>query len=417
MPLSFIQSIDHDLIEAIIDVQSRGIKDNELVLAYSLIVDEEVYNEEVIYVDTNDEIDVILNMIYAELLSMSDLKNFESFSIPLLTFAKDGLSVAQSVEIAINHIKSYLYRYDDSDVYLVTGNHVLVDEGLNAKVDAYIQSHYVEDKRVVYQDYTTLGNALRERRESYHLSVSDVEDKTGIPQVYLDAIEESDFEFFRNRASALYLEPFVKRYGKYLALNVDDILSMLNEDVNNYNKSKLKDAVYVKDIAEEDEGLDVISGHAHYEFINDHIKPNQELVDLLAVIDGEDVSVNDEGSGKEIESDSFSRLLLEKIEDLGYSDSQVYVDANVSKAMFGHIKSDVLFKASKQSVLSFIIGLKLDLEQSNELLESAGYTWSTSNLRDVIVKYFVEHHQDIPNYSIFLVNEVLQAKGCKVLGK
>ncbi len=61
------------------------------------------------------------------------------------------------------------------------------------------------------------------------------------------------------------------------------------------------------------------------------------------------------------------------------------------------------YRPSKETVISFAISLKLNLEETNKLLKTAGYALSNCKVYDVIIKYFITNKI----YDLFALNEVL----------
>ena len=129
--------------------------------------------------------------------------------------------------------------------------------------------------------------------------------------------------------------------------------------------------------------------------IDDYIKDNIEIEVLCSRscsnIDFDDMSL------------SFNQLLFKYIDDKHLNEVDIYKKAYIDRKLFSKIRSNINYRPKKKTVVQLIFGLKLNIAEANELLNSAGYYLSHSLKSDLIVEWFIINN----NYDLDLLFDCL----------
>lgn len=107
--------------------------------------------------------------------------------------------------------------------------------------------------------------------------------------------------------------------------------------------------------------------------------------------------------------DTWQTALFDIIDHKLLDAVEVYKRACLTKQTFSKIRNDPEYHPDKDTAVRLCIGLKLNIDESLDLLSKAGYTLSKSIERDLVVMYFIENKE----YDIIAIDTVFEELGFK----
>ena len=123
---------------------------------------------------------------------------------------------------------------------------------------------------------------------------------------------------------------------------------------------------------------------------------------------GTHLSKIDPGSLREYltenEAPSFSESVLRLIKAKGLKESEVYRRAHINRRVFSKLRLNSGYRPSKATAIALALAMSLNLEETGELLETAGYILSKSSKFDIIVAFCIKREI----FNILDVNEILE---------
>ena len=284
----------------------------------------------------------ILRSCYRKSLHLADQLGCESIAFPLIATGVYGFPKDQALEIALSVIREYL-EGSDLDVILVVfgrGSYQIA-AGLTERIEEYIDENYVAEQ--TDEEYGELAEEFSGARRRL-------------------------WERERSGGGVLFNSAPSDGVAAPMAAAVETAKEPVGEAA--------------EEAAEE--------GFAHPgagdvpSYASEHKKTSLED------------AVNNLG-------ESFQARLLRMIDERGMSDPEVYKRANVDRKLFSKIRCSEDYIPKKKTIVALAIALRLNMDDTRDLLASAGLMLTNNSKADVIVSFCIENGI----YDIFEVNALL----------
>lgn len=187
------------------------------------------------------------------------------------------------------------------------------------------------------------------------------------------------------------------KYVFVVSVNSNVIPSYIktNDEIENENNDKIEKCLLYVSVTRAQKKAYVLSYGKPSILLNDYSnleisKENSEELDLF-------VTGNYNKSNNDTSLDSITKKLqksfYQQVKAYYYESNEKNVDIYqrgwLTKTTFDDIINKDGYKPKKEIVMQLCVGLKLDIEQSEKLLASAGYMFSDSCLFDLVVKYYI----------------------------
>ena len=327
---------------------------------------------------------------YRNSLRLASENDCESVAFPLISAGTYGFPRDLALDVALTTIREFLEDHE-MDVTLVVFNRKAFElsSELVENVRQYIDDHYVEEKHMVEH-----GNWLEAPTGGLEAPTDRLEALTGGLEASKDRLEASR-GFFRRRRKLYHKSEDAQSDAAYLEERRLEELRR-KED---YDEDAFEEEIYPEELSRDE----VFGSYALPSSARSEEPPSfpsaaasgpaprpanqpQSLSEMMAQL-----------------GENFQERLLGLIDERGLKDSEVYRKANIDRKLFSKIRCNPLYLPKKRTALALAIALRLDLDETEDLLSRAGHALSPGSRADLIVKYCIEHQI----YDIFEVNALL----------
>ena len=367
--------------------------------------------------------ELILRSCYRTSLRIAEAKRCKSVAFPLISTGSYGYPKEAALKTAVEEIRSYL-EHSNMTVYLVVfGKEAYELSGkYSDAVEAFIDEHYVNAQLVKEYSGLVTGN-LRgtERRRWDNLQASREADSQKRDDLQAYRTEESgqgDNLWADDTAESEFLEDQLTEMAdidKESAWEPESSYPDMSEYMEGPQSAEpgfgMSQPGVPKSAAPRPAPLEsAAKSSPRFSF-----RPAASVLKKKKKL--EEAAPAHKKKKKLEDSDivlaeTFSETLLRLIDEKEMTDVEVYKRANIDRKLFSKIRSRRDYQPGKKTALALAVALRLDLDQTKDLLSRAGYAISPSSKFDLIVEFFIVNEvYDIDTINIALFDHQEQTLG------
>lgn len=304
-----------------------------------------------------------LRSCYDNAMSLAIENGVSSIAFPLISTGNYGFPKEEGLDIAFTTISKYLYT-TEMDVYLVIYDEEAfsLSKKLLDDIDEFIDSRYVEEAE----------SALYENRE-YEAFKSMSLGNIGGPGMGMPAsgssLRSAPPESMPKTSSKKRLST-----GLFSRRKREDRRA---EDEEIFNANKVIPMEPVQDLSEIEESRIEADAEFSIDAAPDESVAFDEYKSLEDLL-------------KHYKGETFQERLYRFMDKSGKSDVEIYKGANLTKQTFSKIKKPG-HTPKKRTILALAISMELSIDDTKDLLESAGQAFSPSDKIDLAVQYCMDH--------------------------
>ena len=304
-----------------------------------------------------------LRSCYDNAMSLAIENGIKSIAFPLISTGNYGFPKEEGLSIAFSTISKYLYT-TEMDVYLVIYDEEAfsLSKKLLDDIDEFIDSRYVEeaenthdaDMEYIASDYMSYGNM-----------------PGPVPPMPASGSAQK----------SAYPEHLEKSSKKHTVTGLFSRRKRAERTVRREESSETEEAILM-DLEPEaritGESPAVPAAH----------QTEEKALDKNTIAFDEFGSLED--LLKHYKGETFQERLFRFMDRTGKSDVEIYKGANLTKQTFSKIKKPGHIP-KKRTVLALAISMGLSIDDTKDLLESAGQAFSPSDKVDLAVQYCMDH--------------------------
>ena len=299
-----------------------------------------------------------LRACYENSLRLAMEYGCESIAFPLIATGSFGYPRAEALEIALSVIHNFLMK-EDMMVYLVVFDNesVRLSGQMFADIEAFIDENYVEEKE----------------RAEYFPVIGEVCDRS----VRIELDECADAEAYDTTRDSVMSDK-AWRGGAFEDVQVKLPTSNASVSVPIADMRKKRTKLVEKKLV------------AHANMMSAPVFDAKPAAPRMESATAKETGRTLEELVKNV-GETFQQRLFRLIDERGRTDVDVYKGACKDKKFFYKIRNNVNYQPTKHTVFAFALSLRLTLDETKDLLASAGFALSPSSRFDLIMQYVIEH--------------------------